>query len=75
MSKTIKVAMRVMQTHECWCEVEVTDQQYNDYCDGIADPIDFISTEEVEKVYQESGQFDLQFMEEELEVLWDDHIA
>ena len=73
MSKTIRVAMRVTQIHECWCEVEVTDQQFEDYCNNVADPVDFLTDEDVEKVYQESGQFDLDFQEETTEILWDDH--
>lgn len=73
MSKTIRVAMRVTQIHECWCEVEVTDQQYEDYCNNLAEPQEFLTDEEVEKVYQESGQFDLDFQEETTEILWDDH--
>ena len=75
MSKTIRVAMRVTQIHECWCEVEVTDQQFEDYCNNVADPVDFLTDEDVEKVYQESGQFDLDFQEEYTEILWDDHMV
>jgi len=75
MSKTIRVAMRVTQIHECWCEVDVTDQQYEDYCNNVADPVDFLTDEDVEKVYQESGQFDLDFQEETTEILWDDHMV
>lgn len=75
MSKTIRVAMRVTQIHECWCEVDVTEQQYEDYCNNVADPADFLTDEDVEKVYQESGQFDLDFQEEYTEILWDDHMV
>ena len=75
MSKTIRVAMRVTQIHECWCEVEVTDQQFEDYCNNVADPVDFLTDEDVEKVYQESGQFCLDFCEEETQILWDDHMV
>ena len=42
MSKTIRVAMQVTQILECWCEVEVTDQQYEDYCNNLAEPKDFL---------------------------------
>ena len=75
MSKTIRVAMQVTQIHECWCEVEVTDQQFEDYCNDLAEPKDFLTDEDVEKVYQESGQFDLDFREEHTEILWDDHMV
>ena len=75
MSKTIRVAMQVTQRHECWCEVEVTDQQFEDYCNDLAEPKDFLTEEDVEKVYQESGQFCLDFCEEETEILWDDHMV
>ena len=75
MSKTIRVAMQVTQIHECWCEVEVTEQQYEDYCNNVAEPKDFLTAEDVEKVYEESGQFDLMFCEEETEILWDDHMV
>ena len=73
MSKTIRVAMKVTQISECWCEVEVTDKQYEDYCNNLAEPKDFLNPEDIEKVYQESGQFSLDFCEEETEILWDDH--
>lgn len=75
MSKTIRVAMQVTQIHECWCEVEVTDQQFEDYCNDLAEPKDFLTDEDVEKVYQESGQFCLDFCEEETQILWDDHMV
>ena len=75
MSKTIRVAMKVTQIHECWCEVEVTDQQFEDYCNDLAEPKDFLTDEDVEKVYQESGQFCLDFCEEETEILGDDHMV
>lgn len=75
MSNTIHVAMRVTQIHECWCKVEITDQQYEDYCNNLSDPKDFLTDEDVEKVYQESGQFDLDFKEETTEILWDDHMV
>ena len=75
MSKTIRVAMKVTQIHECWCEVEVTEQQYEDYCNNLADPQDFLTDEDVEKVYQESGRFDLDFCEETTEILWEDHMV
>ena len=75
MSKTIRVAVRDTQIHECWCEVDVTDQQFEDYCNDLVEPQDFLNPEDVENVYQESGQFSLDFCEEETEILWDEHMV
>ena len=53
----------------------MTDQQFEDYCNDLAEPKDFLNPEDIEKVYQESGQFFLDFCEEETEILWDDHMV
>lgn len=75
MSKVIRVAMKVTQIHETWCEVEVTDQQFEDYCNDLAEPKDFLTDEDVQKVYDESAQYNIDFCEEETEILWEDHMV